>query len=67
MNRPGSLVGSALTARGRHLGPTERKARQVAMLLCRDETELTLAAIGERFGDIRYSALSQHVKSARAV
>ncbi len=37
------------------------------MLLCRDETELTLAAIGERFGDIRYSALSQHVKSARAV
>lgn len=56
----------ALTARGRQLGPMERRARQVAILLCRNETDLTLAAIGERFGGIHYSAVGQNIRRVQA-
>ena len=56
----------ALAARGRQLGPAEGQARQVAMLLCRDQTELTLAAIGERFGGIHYSAVGQNIRRVQA-
>ncbi|MEF8794151.1 transposase [Thiohalorhabdus sp.] len=56
---------ASLTARGRQLGPRQGRARQVAMLLCREKTELTLAAIGERFGGIHYSAVGQNVRRVR--
>ncbi|MEF8794614.1 MAG: transposase [Thiohalorhabdus sp.] len=55
----------ALTVGGRQLDRQTRQARQVAMLLCRDCTELTLAAIGQRFGGIHYSAVGQNVRRVR--
>jgi hypothetical protein len=55
-----------LTARDRRRGTREGKVRQLAMLLCRDKTELTLAAIGERFGGIHYSAVGQNIRRVQA-
>lgn len=55
----------ALGGRGYGATPDLREARRVAMYLCREETDLTLAAIGEHFGGIHYSAVSQHVRRLR--
>lgn len=52
----------ALGGRGYGASPAIREARRVAMWLCREETDRTLAAIGEHFGGIHYSAVSQHVR-----
>ncbi len=37
-------------------------ARQVAMLLFRDRAGLTLREVGQRFGDIHYSAVHQNIR-----
>lgn len=51
----------AMTARGRK-APETAKARARAMWLCREETELTLAAIGERFGGIHYATVNHTIR-----
>ena len=40
-------------------------ARQMAMQVCRDRAGLTLATIGEHFGGIHYSAVSQNLRRMR--
>ena len=55
----------ALGGRGYGVSPAIREARRLAMWLCREETDLTLAAIGEHFGGIHYSAVSQHIRRLR--
>lgn len=60
------MDGSTFTSRGRQLGPRERQARQVALLFCRDKTDLTLATLRERFGGVPYSAVGQNVQRVPA-
>lgn len=42
-----------------------RIARQLAMQLCRDHTGLTLQEIGQIFGGIHYSAVTQNIRRLR--
>jgi REP element-mobilizing transposase RayT len=51
-----------LTGRSRHTAPGARVARQCAMLLCRDNTLLTLREVGDLFGGIHYSGVSQNIR-----
>ncbi|MDZ7829558.1 MAG: helix-turn-helix domain-containing protein [Halofilum sp. (in: g-proteobacteria)] len=53
---------TVLTARSRDVPTATREARLVAMQLCRDSTESTLGAIGEWFGGLHYSAVSQNIR-----
>ena len=41
-------------------------ARSVAMWLCQQETGLTLAELGERFGGLQYSSVAQRIRRLRA-
>ena len=50
-----------LLARGTGRSGAAAVARQMAMLLCRDRAGLTLREVGQRFGDIHYSAVHQNI------
>ncbi len=51
-----------LAARSRDVPAEAREARQLAMRLCRDRAGLKLTAIGELFGGIHYSGVSQNIR-----
>lgn len=54
---PAQLVARDTSRRG-----AASVARQMAMLLCRDRSGLTLREVGQRFGDIHYSAVHQNIR-----
>lgn len=60
------LEPEALTGRSREVAPAARLARQCAMRLCRDHTRLTLQQIGDLFGGIHYSGVSQNIRRLQA-